>query len=153
MRRTISVTVLAAALAAVVIGSGLASGRGGPTSITLHLTSKLEHASYVDNAPQGRSAGDVLIFTEKLLDAHGHTVGSDAASCTYLFDRRSLCSGAYALAKGRIMVQLVQPGPTGAYTQAITGGTGRYAGATGTVKVDQHPGADQFTFRIRLLAP
>jgi hypothetical protein len=48
------------------------------------------------------------------------------------------------------MVQLIQPGPTGTYAQAITGGTGRYAGATGTVTVDQHGGGDRFTFHVRL---
>jgi len=152
MRRTISFTVLGAALVAVAVSSGIASGRGARAAVTLNLTSKVEHVNYVDNGPQGRSAGDVLIFTEKLLDAQGHTVGSDAASCTYLFDQRSLCTGAYVFAKGRVMVQLVQPGPTGAYTQAITGGTGRFARATGTVRVDQHAGGDHFTLHIRLPA-
>jgi hypothetical protein len=33
-------------------------------------------------------------------------------------------------------------------TQAITGGTGRYADARGTVTVRQGTGGDRFTFRI-----
>jgi hypothetical protein len=48
------------------------------------------------------------------------------------------------------MVQLIQPGPTGTYTQAIVGGTGRYARARGVVVVDQQSSGDRFTFRIRL---
>jgi hypothetical protein len=152
MRKIISLAVIASALAVAFADSGTASGRGNPTSITIHLRSRLEHASYVDNPPAGRSAGDVLIFTEKLLNAAGKTIGSDAASCTYLFDQRSLCIGAYIFRAGQIMVQLVQPGPTGVYSQAITGGTGSYARATGTVTVNQRPSGDQFTFQIHLPA-
>jgi hypothetical protein len=36
------------------------------------------------------------------------------------------------------------------YDQAITGGTGRYDGARGTVRVAQGPSGDRFTFKIRL---
>jgi hypothetical protein len=51
---------------------------------------------------------------------------------------------------GQVMVQLLQPGRQGTYRQAITGGTGRYAGARGTVTVRQGDGGDRFTFRIRV---
>ena len=47
----------------------------------------------------------------------------------------------------------VEPGLAGkkTYDQAITGGTGRYAGARGTVRVVQGAkGGDRFTFRIRV---
>ena len=86
----------------------------------------------MDNAPTGPSAGDMLIFTEKLFNKRGKQIGSDAASCVRLFDATSLCTGTYRLPRGRLMVQLLQPGPTGTYDQAITGGTGRYAGARGS---------------------
>ena len=105
----------------------------------------------VDNAPAGNSAGDVLIFTEKLFNSRGKQIGSDAATCVRLFDATSLCTGLYRLPRGQLMVQLLQPGPTGTYDQAIVGGTGRYAGARGTVRVAQDPTkGDRFTFRIRL---
>ncbi|MDQ6732426.1 MAG: hypothetical protein M3022_19595 [Actinomycetota bacterium] len=148
MKRLVSLAIIATAL----VGSGTAAAQSNPASITLHLRSKLQHASYVDNPPVGRSPGDVLIFTEKLLNASGRVIGSDAAMCTYLFDRRSLCTGAYILPSGELMVQLVLPGPTGVYSQAIIGGTGRYARATGSVIDDQRPSGDHFTFRIRLPA-
>jgi hypothetical protein len=133
-------------------GSALAASK--PSTITLQLTSKLQHFSQVDNPPAGQSAGDLIVFNEQLLDAHGRVVGSDAASCVQLFDVRLLCTGAYILRGGEIQVQLVQPGlaSTGVYTQAITGGTGRYAGATGTVTLHEHTGGDRFTFHIHLPA-
>jgi hypothetical protein len=149
MKRT-ALIVMATAGAGVVALASAASGGGHAAQVTLHAQSKLENAHLVDNAPQSTSAGDVLVFTERLLDAHGHQIGSDAATCTYLFDQRSQCTGTYVLPGGQLMVQLIQPGPTGRYTQAIVGGTGRYARARGVVIVDQQPGSDRFTFRIRL---
>lgn len=138
---------VAVALVATTAGPLAASGHHGPAP--LQLRSQLQDARAVDAPPAGASAGDTLVFTERLLDADGRVVGTDAASCVRLFDQRSLCTGTYVLPRGQLMVQLLQPGPTGVYTQAITGGTGRYAGARGTVVVDQRPGGDRFTFRVR----
>jgi hypothetical protein len=139
------------ALAAIGLATA-AHGRPARTTVVVHARSQLEHVQFVDNGPKGSSPGDQLIFTERLLDAAGHQVGSDAADCTSLFDARSLCTGTYILRGGQVMVQLVQPGPTGVYTQAITGGTGRYGRATGTVTVDQRPTGDRFTLRIHTSA-
>jgi hypothetical protein len=146
------VALLIPALIAAVALATTASGKPSRTTITLRLRSQIEHVQFVDNAPQGRSAGDVLLFTERLLDTGGQPVGSDAAQCTFLFDERSLCTGTYILPDGQVMVQLLQPGLglSGVYTQAITGGTGAYARATGTVTVDQRPDGDRFSLDIHL---
>jgi hypothetical protein len=152
MPRGIFVCVAAVAVTVAIAVTTAASGRSDTASITLHARSQVEHARFVDNAPAGRSAGDQLVFTERLLDARGRRLGRDAASCTLLFDARSLCTGTYILRRGQLMVQLVQPGPSGSYRQAITGGTGRYARASGTVTVDQRAGGDRFTFHIHTSA-
>jgi hypothetical protein len=145
-----------AALSAVVPTASAAAKpkRAGERLVKIRVRSTLEDARAVDNAPAGSSAGDVLVFTERLLDSRGRVVGSDAAVCTRLFDQRSLCTGAYTFKRrGQVMVQLIQPGPTGTYTQAVTGGTGRFAGARGTVTVRQGlPGGDRFSFRMRVPA-
>jgi hypothetical protein len=142
-------TVLLALLAALAV-AGPATAKGHHGRVTFKLTSKLDQAKFVDNAPAGDSPGDMLVFTEKLYDAHGKQVGTDAAQCVRLFDQSSLCTGVYKLRGGQIHVQLLQPGPTGKYDQAVTGGTGRYAGARGTVTVDQRSDGDRFTFKLRL---
>jgi hypothetical protein len=154
MRRALSLTVLATALITALAGVVSASARTGSTSITIRARAQLLHASSVDNAPAGRSAGDSLVFTERLLNAAGRPIGSDQAYCVFLFDQRSLCTGAYLLRGGELMVQLVQPGlsQTRNYDQAIIGGTGRYARATGTVTVHQRQSGDRFVMRIRLPA-
>jgi hypothetical protein len=143
-------TVVLALAGTLAVAAGPAAAKGHGGRITFKLTSKLEHAAVVDNAPTGDSPGDLLVFTEKLYNARGKQVGTDAAQCTRLFDASSLCTGVYKLRGGQIHVQLVQPGPTGVYDQAVTGGTGRYAGVRGTVTVDQQPGGDRFTFKLRL---
>ena len=105
--------------------------------MTLKLTSKVTNGNIVDNAPEGPSPGDVVVFTEDLRDASGTKVGDDAAVCTRLFGDAMLCTGLYRLPGGHVSVQLYQPGATGTYQQAVTGGTGRFAGARGTVTVAQ----------------
>jgi hypothetical protein len=146
---TRSTTVLAA-LAALALSPAPAAGKGHERTITIKARSQLDQVQVVDNAPAGDSAGDVVVFTERLFAPNGKRIGSDAASCVRLFDVTSLCTGTYKLPGGRVMVQLLQPGPAGTYDQAITGGTGRFAGARGTVTVAQQPSGDRFTFRIRV---
>jgi hypothetical protein len=164
--RTALLAVIAAALATTIIAAlSSASARAPSTArdrsarvastITFRLSSQLQHAQSVDNAPSGRSAGDLLVLTERLLNAHGRQVGTDAGTCVALFDQRSLCTGAFVLAQGQIMIQILQPNLTGkrTFTEVVTGGTGRYAGAAGTVT--DHQGAasnsgDQLLFQIRV---
>ena len=146
-------TILVATAGALLFAASPADANRGPRALTFTARSELARVHLVDNAPSGDSVGDMVIFTERLFDRHGKLIGSDAASCVRLFDATSLCTGTYKLPRGRLMVQLLQPGLTGTrtYEQAITGGTGRYAGARGTVRVAQRAsGGDRFRFRIRL---
>ena len=142
--------IVLAAIGALALSPTSAAAKSHDRTITIKVRSQIDQAQLVDNAPAGDSAGDVLVFTERLFDLNGKRIGSDAASCVRLFDVTSLCTGTYTLPGGRVMVQLVQPGPTGTYDQAITGGTGRFAGARGTVRVAQQSNGDRFTFRIRV---
>jgi hypothetical protein len=151
MTRKLAIYITAAAVIALVaVPAAAGKGKSRTKTITIQATSELENIQLVDNPPSGNSAGDVLVFTESLFDLEGRLIGSDAATCTRLFDQRSLCTGTYSLPRGEVMVQLLQPGlgATLTYTQAITGGTGRFARASGTVTVDQQPTGDSFRFRI-----
>jgi hypothetical protein len=143
-------TIVLAALGAAALWPAAAAAKDHGRTITIKARSQLDQVQVVDNAPTGDSPGDVLIFTERLVDSKGKRIGSDAATCVRLFDATSLCTGVYNLPGGRLMVQLLQPGPTGTYDQAITGGTGRFAGASGTVTVAQSSNGDRFTFKVRV---
>jgi hypothetical protein len=143
-------TIALVAAGTLAVPAAPAAAKGHDHTITIKATSKLDKATAVDNAPTGASAGDMLIFTEKLYNARGKQIGSDAATCTSLFDGTMLCNGTYKLPGGRVMVQLLQPGPTGTYDQAVVGGTGRFTGARGKVRVAQSASGDRFTFKLRL---
>jgi hypothetical protein len=145
-------TKILAGAGAVALAAGPASAAKGPHGlITLKATGKVAKAQVIDNAPTGDSPGDLLVFTERLYNARGKQIGSDAASCVRLFDQTSLCTGVYKLPGGQIHVQLIQPGPTGTYEQAVVGGTGRFAGARGIVMVAQNASkGDRFTFKVRV---
>jgi hypothetical protein len=145
-------TIALVTVGALALGAGPAAAKGHHGKLTIKAQSKLDQIRVVDNAPTGDSPGDMLVFTEKLYNARGKQIGSDSATCVRLFDQTSLCTGFYKLRGGRLMVQLEQPGLTGTltYDQAITGGTGRFEGARGIVRVAQAPSGDRFTFKIRL---
>jgi hypothetical protein len=150
MHTRIAITAVAALALSASALAGPAQAKRHHRPISFEVRSQIENVKVVDNAPAGDSPGDVLVFTEKLFDSRGRQIGSDAATCVRLFDVTSLCTGLYKLPGGQVMVQLLQPGPTGTYDQAVTGGTGRFAGARGTVTVEQRSGGDRFTFRLRV---
>jgi hypothetical protein len=143
-------TIAVVAVGALALSAGPAAAKGHDRTITIKARSKIDQVHLVDNAPTGDSPGDMLVFTEKLFNARGKQIGSDAATCVRLFDQTSLCTGTYKLRGGQVMVQLVQPGPTGIYDQAVVGGTGRFTGVRGKVTVDQRPDGDRFTFKLRV---
>jgi hypothetical protein len=140
---TAAVLALLAALAPATV---IAARPKATRTVVIHAHSQLVNAQV--------KQGDRIIFTERLLSPKGRTIGHDFADCARLFDERSLCTGVYDLRRGQLMVQLLQPQLTGrlTYEQAITGGTGRFAGAWGTVTVNQGAAkaGDRFTFRIHV---
>lgn len=139
-------TVLRAAGLALVIGLGLtalpASGAGngnpyqGRFSLYQHDTSRQS----IDLGDPGPSVGDQLVIGGDVLDHQGGTlVGRSAAHCTFSSDAEILCSGALTVEDGQITFQGIVDVFT-FFTNhpvdfALTGGTGPYDKARGTVTV------------------
>jgi hypothetical protein len=144
--RHLATAAALALLAALAPATATAARPKATRTVVIHAHSQLVKAQV--------KQGDRIIFTERLLSPKGRTIGHDFADCARLFDERSLCTGVYDLRRGQLMVQLLQPQLTGrlTYEQAITGGTGRFAGARGTVTVNQGAAkaGDRFTFRIHV---
>lgn len=154
MRTSLVVPIGIAALAASVFtGSALASSPGAPRpggSFTV-----VEHAltdTTADTGPAGDSLGDVLAFANPVFDAGNiHQVGTDNGSCVRTAVGASYeCSWTTTLAGGSIVVE----GPfldAGDSTLAVTGGTGRYRGAAGEMRLHARnaQGSEyDFTFRL-----
>src|SRR5271157_5266959 len=92
----------------------------------------------VDLPPKGDSVGDLLVFANGVFDSANKTqVGSDQGYCVRTIVGKSWeCFWTLTLKAGQITVE----GPfmdEGDSLFAVTGGTGKYAGAKGSMKL--HP--------------
>ena len=101
----------------------------------------IEHAdtdATLDLGAKGDSVGDLLTFANPVFDSANKTrVGSDQGYCVRVVAGKSWeCFWTLRLEDGQITVE----GPfydTGDSVMAVTGGTGKYAGAKGSMKL--HP--------------
>ena len=142
---TTGILVIAAVAWTLPAGAG-----GGPTVIT--VVERATTDEVIDIGAAGDSAGDLLTFANKLYDeTNTSQVGRDQGSCIRISpDRGSWqCSFTSWLGGGSVTVE----GPfydTRGSTFAITGGTGRYHDATGTMRLGfrADPAEFDFTFRI-----
>jgi allene oxide cyclase len=118
---------------------------------TLTMVEKVVSETTVDIGPKGDSLGDVLAFANPVFDAAGSVkVGSDEGHCLRTVVGKTWdCSWTVTLKDGQIMAT----GPildNADSAMAIIGGTGKYAGARGTLLV--HPrNEESYEFKYQLL--
>jgi hypothetical protein len=140
------ILVLVVAVSAWASASGQGSGNSG-SGKTLTV---IEHATTdktTDTGASGDSVGDILTFANDVFDAKDATkVGTDNGYCL-----RTVKGGAYEcnwtvlLAGGQITVE----GPfldAANSTLAITGGTGRYRDARGSMALQSREKGAKFAF-------
>ena len=105
-----------------------------------------------DLGAKGDSVGDLLVFANKVYDAANKTqLGTDNGYCVRtVVGKRWECFWTLTLKAGQITVE----GPfmdSGDSLLAVTGGTGKYAGARGSMKLhprDPTPTAYDFTYDL-----
>ena len=157
-KRNLVVGLLVVAAASVTLASvAVASGgdknkgeNGGHGKKTIVVVERATTDTPIDNLPAGDSIGDTLAFGNELFDATNMAlVGTDQGSCVRTVVGKAYeCSWTNSLEGGQIVVQ----GPfldAGDSVLAITGGTGRYRKARGTM--DLHatsPTTFLFTFHL-----
>jgi len=106
----------------------------------------------VDLAGKGDSVGDLLVFANGIFDAANKTqIGTDQGYCVRTIVGKSWeCIWTITLKAGQITVE----GPfldEGDSLLAVTGGTGKYAGAKGSLKLhprDPTPTGYDFTYDL-----
>ena len=147
MRRPAIITITAlgaAAAAAAALAATSAAQPAGPPTGELHLVGRAQSVTLVDNPPRQHSRhhppsrGDGLVVIEKVFDpASGDRIGRSQTACTVIDARHSRlqCTATVVLPDGEIALQGGGQPPF-----AITGGTGAFAGARGTVDGNEHDG-------------
>jgi hypothetical protein len=126
---------------------------------TLRLTTVKvpDRSTELDLGAEGFSADDTEIFVDDV-QRRGRSVGSQAGSCTVATVSETrlvgLCTTTLTLADGSLTTQGVvdedpSQGPAG-LRWAVTGGTGRYAGAGGEAVGTFRPDSDIVDWEIHL---
>jgi allene oxide cyclase len=108
---------------------------------TLHLTEKQTFQQYVDKGAKGESPGDIRTFGGTVFQ-HGAKVGHDRIRCVVA----ATCEAQVWIRGGSLISKgFVANGPR--FTAKITGGTGKYVRAHGTVTVVGGP-VSRYTVRL-----
>src|SRR4051812_37017555 len=154
MKRLLGIVFSIVALGALAAGVAAwadspAHHRGGAKSFTV-----IEHATTdatTDTGAQGDSAGDVLTFANEVSDrTDARRVGTDQGYCIRVVAGASYeCNWTTFLPGGQIVVE----GPfydTKDSTLAITGGTGRFRRARGTMDLHARDNGTKFAFTFHL---
>ena len=150
-------------LAALPLSIGICLASAGANAQTTETLSFIERGNRADGrpaytnidvAPRGASPGDMMVFQGDIVDSTTKKlVGHDSGWCVRTWTSKELseCTFTLTLADGQISVQ----GPSdrhGETVLAVTGGTGKYSGARGELKLNMRvdPGFDNnLTYVIR----
>jgi allene oxide cyclase len=160
MKRVLGSVVALAAIVVLVVAVVASGKQPSPTKHSGHhghngkAITVIEHATSdtpTDTGATGDSVGDVLTFANDVFDA-GNTqkVGTDQGYCIRVVAGSAYeCTWTTFLQGGQIVVA----GPfydAKDSTLAITGGTGRYRNARGTMDLHARAGGTEFAFEFHL---
>jgi hypothetical protein len=151
MKRTL-MTVAVAASALLIAGLVAQAGADARRTVTMTV---IEHANtdkVIDTGKPGDSSGDLLTFHNKVYDdTDSVQVGTTLGDCIRINPKRGSweCRWTTNLEGGSIMVE----GPffdTKESTLAITGGTGVYVTARGSMVVEALDGGTKYGFTFNI---
>ena len=129
--------VAGTAIALVALAVGAISPAWGSSSDKDKQTTFTVEALTTEQSFEGTALGDQIVFTSQLLKGDAE-VGDQAGVCivTSVARAEAQCVATYVLPGGQITGQaLIRLGDPAPYAGAITGGSGRYQGAEGEVRV------------------
>lgn len=143
-RMALGSAVIALGVSALILGSTAAAQ--APSTLTFKELNKGSTFSFVDNAPLSKakgepsaSLGDLIVFTNPLVNAGGKHIGRLYAHCTAVAAAAQANKAAFAceaimtLGGGTLTVQAFLPNAGATVHGTVTGGTGSYANARGVL--------------------
>lgn len=164
-RRTRGLFLCAVGLLAVALVGAAVASAATTTTITFKEPEKGSTFTYVDVAPTAPkkhgfptaiSPGDQLVLTNPLTEG-GKTIGKLRARCTAtaavgkttsmaFVQAHFICEGVFTLPGGSLYgnASIVKSGTEG----VVTGGTGKYAGARGTISTKEGKGGNTTTITL-----
>jgi allene oxide cyclase len=154
MRRNWAILVAAALIAATAISVSIVSVSAAGSKVTrMVVVERATTDEVIDLKAEGDSNGDLLVFHNELYDADNQTVvGSDQGDCIRIEAGVSWeCRWVSRFDEGSITVEgpFYDAGPS---VLAITGGTGAYRGARGSMRlVARDDAGTEYTFIFRIV--
>jgi hypothetical protein len=162
IRFIVAAAAAAAALATlVVVGTSSTAQAPAGKEFTLSELTRSSTFRFIDNPPRlfrhGRgsvSPGDIATVRTPLVDESGHRAGFLNAACIvtkpgHTFARAMLqCNLGYELKTGHLAAAATVRGEGSRTVSAITGGTGTYEGAGGSVTAVEGTSKSQDTFHL-----
>jgi Dirigent-like protein len=149
--------LLPAALAVAVLLPAAGQAR---SALVIRLVSVNTSTSVKDTPPTGASVGDSFTETSRLRNAvaqfgkpKGAVVGSDRATTTLVSAQAVRMQGTVRLPGGTLTIRGRVTGTQRSVTVPVTGGTGRFAGARGTVTAAALPDGRSASNVYRLTLP
>jgi hypothetical protein len=152
-------------LAALLVAASASAAGTGTTTIKFSEPEKGSTFTFVDVAPTAPkkhgfptaiSPGDMLVLTNPLTEG-SKTIGKLRARCTATASAKTssntaflqahfICEGVFTLPGGTLFgnANIVKGGTEG----AVTGGTGKYAGASGTILSKEVKGGSDTTITL-----
>jgi hypothetical protein len=156
MKILTSAALVAAAIAVAIATTASGTPVSAHSARTLTFLSHDSNFKFIDLPPKGGenkppSEGDEFVIGGTLAQG-GKTVGTTNLVCTITQPGAkglSACSGIATVPGGTLAIQGASYIAGNSDTYAITGGTGRYAGAKGTAASTQKGSGDQITVRLQ----
>jgi hypothetical protein len=137
--------------AAVMLAVGcVAYGAQAATSThrTMRIVATQHDFHEIGVGKKGPTPGSLFVFSERLAQS-GKPIGSDHIVCTFTGSwpvETDFCRALFVLPGGTIVAEGASA--RGPFTVAITGGTGRYAGARGVVHATPTKNGETLDFVI-----
>jgi hypothetical protein len=150
MHRSLIALALPATAAAVLTATSAHAAR----THQLGLVEVQRSTAQLDLGAKGFSPGDRQTIRSDLFTPAGHRVGRLDADCAITQAGKrpeAVCTFVITLARGQLMGAFAQDlsAPDVGKRQAITGGTGRYAGAHGELRVGREGKRTPFVIALR----
>ncbi len=135
-RRTVLTTLAVGGALAVCMSAAAGAANGNPKHFTLYNHDT--HQAFLDLGVPGPSVGDQFVFGGDVSEEQGGTpIGRLAGQCATISDTEMLCTSSFTYNGGQISFQALVDVTVFFFGQpfdfAVTGGTGPYSKARGTV--------------------